>query len=54
MWQEMAEKIKIMGGKIILNAKVVKINKSQDKITSVEYIENNQRKKIEAEIIYLK
>ncbi|MEI6553773.1 MAG: NAD(P)/FAD-dependent oxidoreductase [bacterium] len=38
MWETVADKIKEMGGKILTESEVIKINKSEDKIESVEYV----------------
>ena len=42
MWEEMATSIKKMGGKIITDAKVKKINKKNNKIINVTYIKNDK------------
>ena len=41
IWNEMAKKIADMGGQIILNADVKKININNKNVTSIEYIEKN-------------
>ena len=43
LYEEMAKQIEKMGGKILLNSKVIKIKKSKDNIESVTY-ENNKKK----------
>ena len=43
LYEEMAKKIEKMGGKILLNSKVIKINKTNNNIESVTY-ETNKKK----------
>lgn len=43
LYEEMAKKIESMGGKILLNSRVVKIKKNKNTITDVTY-ENNKKK----------
>jgi len=43
LYEEMAKKIEKMGGKIILNSKVIKIKKNKNTITDITYINNNKK-----------
>ena len=51
IWQVMADKIEEMGGKIILNSKVTKIYKEQNQIKRINYVEKNEIKQLEADIL---
>jgi len=44
MWEKVAEIIKQKGGEVILNANVIGIDKTEDKITSVDYINHEGNK----------
>lgn len=46
MYDEMAKKIKELGGNILLNSRVIKINKKNNVIESLDYIKNNKINKI--------
>ena len=48
-YETMAEIIKQMGGRIILNSKVVKINKKNDHLESLIYIKDGEQKQIKCE-----
>ncbi len=42
LYETLAEEVKKLGGKIIKNAKVVKIKKNNEKITSIIYLKDNR------------
>ena len=46
LYEVLAEKVKKMGGEILLNCKVVKLKKEKNKVTSVTYIMNNKKVKM--------
>lgn len=50
MWEEMSSLIEKKGGKIITNAKVIKIEKKDSKIKSITYIHNKKEKKLAADV----
>lgn len=50
MWDLVAEEIKKLGGKIILNSEVTKIDKKKNKIIALEYKHNGLMKKLEGDI----
>jgi protoporphyrinogen oxidase len=49
-WERVAEEIEKLGGKIILNSKVIKINSKNNKITSIIYDNNKIKKEINGDI----
>lgn len=51
MWSVMAEKITKMGGNIILNSKVIKINQKNNVISSIDYMSNNVSHTINLDIL---
>ena len=51
LYEEMEKKIKLMGGTILKNSKVIKINKVSDKVESIIYKNNNQEYKIETDYL---
>ena len=42
LYETLAEEVKKLGGKIIKNAKVVKVKKNNEKITSIIYLKDNR------------
>ena len=42
LYEEIAKKVKKLGGKVLTNSKVIKIKKKNNKITEVVYINNNK------------
>lgn len=42
LYEEMAKKVTSMGGKILKKSKVIKINKTKDKINSIIYVKNKK------------
>lgn len=50
MWELVAEEIKKLGGKIILNSTVTKIEKRGKKIIAIEYTHNYKKTRVEGDI----
>ena len=50
LWEVLAKKIEELGGKIQKNCKVIDIEAEENRIKSVTYIENEENKKMEADI----
>lgn len=50
MWELMATIIEEKGGKIIMDADVIKIEKNNNRITSLTYLKNNEKIKLEGDI----
>lgn len=51
LWEITAAEIEKMGGKVVKNAKVVKLNKDGDKITGVEYEKDGETETAEGDIV---
>ncbi len=51
LYEEMANRIEKMGGKILLNSKVVGIQKKNHHIQEVVYLEGKQKKKISCDVV---
>lgn len=51
LWETAAAEIEKAGGKIIKNAKVVKLKTKANKVTVVEYVKNNKECSIDADIV---
>lgn len=51
LWETAAEEFENMGGKILKNAKVTKLHKTDNRISYIEYTEKNQVQKMEADYV---
>ncbi len=51
LWEEVAKKIEEMGGKIEFNSKVVELNNENNKIKSISYIKNNEKKTFDTDYV---
>ena len=48
LWETVAEEIKKMGGEILLNAKAIHLEQSENKISALTYTQNGEEKQISA------
>ena len=51
LWEEVAKKIEEMGGKIEFNSKIVGLNCENNKIKTISYIKNNEKKAFDIDYV---
>ena len=51
LYECVSKEIEKMGGKILLNSKVIKINNNKDKIKSINYIKDNRENNLNCDIV---
>lgn len=49
LWESVADEIRIMGGNILMNSKVVRITHTNQKVTEIEYVDNGKVQQLKVE-----